>query len=116
MREVITYIAYDGEEFDNREDCEKYEEKAYNLLNEIFNSYRFFIENGQEIQIFLNGIEEGLDTFDYAWNKSKYIRVTRTISKEADDFIYNYFGYDMPDYKRGLYEYENYKGWVKVGE
>ena len=25
MREVITYIAYDGEEFNNREECEIYE-------------------------------------------------------------------------------------------
>lgn len=58
MREVITYVAYDDSEFDNREECEAYEGEAFDLLAEIFNSYKFFVNN-QEILIFLNDVEAG---------------------------------------------------------
>ena len=116
MREVITYVAYDGEEFDNREACEKYEGNTFEYLTEIFNSYRFFMENGQEIFIFLNGIEEGLSVFEYAWNKCSRIEITKVVSKEADDFINDYYGYGFPDNEIGMYEYKKYEGWVKVDE
>ena len=114
MREVITYVAYDDTEFDNREECEKYEGRTFDLLDEIFNSYRFFMENKQEIYIFLNNVEDGLYALDYAWNKSAYICVKREVSQEVKDFICNYLGYDMPDNKAGLYKYTDDYGWVKV--
>lgn len=117
MREIITYVAYDDTEFDNREECEEYENTAFNLLEEIFNTYEFFLDNGQEIHIFLNDIEAGMYVFDYAWKKSKSIRVKRTLSDTANEFIYINFGHDMPPNELGLYEY-NFKKccWVKVDE
>lgn len=115
MREIITYVAYDDTEFDNRKECEQYEGKAFGLLAEIFNAYEFFYENGQELFIFLNGIEEGLNVFNYAWNECDKIKVKWEISHKARDFIDCYFGYKLPPNQKGLYEYdwEQFE-WIKV--
>ena len=117
MREVITYVAYDGEEFDNREECEEYEGKAFELLNEFFNAYEFFGENGEYICIFLNEVEQGLDAIKYAFDKCGKIRVKKAISHEAIELIDYYFGYEMPQNEAGLYEYDwKELEWVKVDE
>jgi hypothetical protein len=115
MREVITYVAYDGAEFDNRKECEAYESEAFNLLDEIFNSLEFFLDNGQEIQIYLNDIESGINAFAYAWGKCSYISVTRTLSEEANDFIQCYFGFTMPPNERGFYGFDLHDGWFRMG-
>ena len=117
MREVITYIAYDDTEFDNFEECEEYEGKAFDLLDEFFNAYEFFGKNGAHILIFLNEIEQGLNAIKYAFDRCEKIRVKKTISHEAIELIDSYFGYELPRNELGLYEY-NWKKleWVKVDE
>lgn len=118
MREITTYVAYDDTEFNNREECEAYEDKAFDLLEEIFNAYDFFKENGQEIFIFLNEVESGLKAFEWAWYNSVRIRVKHVLSNEAKDLIDYYFGCIQPPDEIGLYEYDwkNYEGWIKVSE
>ena len=117
MREVITYVAYDDIEFDNFEECEKYEGKAFDLLAEFFNAYDFFGKNGGYIWIFLNEVEQGLHAIKYAFDRCEKIRVKKIISREAMELIDSYFGCGLPRDEVGLYEYDwtKYK-WVKVGE
>lgn len=116
MREIITYVAYDGTEFNNREECEAYETEVFNLLDEIFNSLEFFLDNGQEIQIYLDDVESGINAFNYAWEKCSYISITRTLSEEASEFIQRYFGFNMPPNERGFYGFDMRDGWFKMGE
>ena len=117
MREVVTYIAYDDTEFDNLEECEEYEGKAFELLNEFFNAYDFFRENGQCILIFLNEVEQGFNAIKYAYDKCGKIRVKKSVSNEVIELIDSYLGYDFPPNEIGLYEYDWVKfEWVKVGE
>lgn len=117
MREVVTYVAYDDTEFDNLEECEEYEGKAFDLLSEFFNAYDFFGKNNQYICIFLNEVEQGFNAIKYAFDKSEKIRVKKPISQEVEELIDSYFGYELPPNETGLYEYDWRKlEWVKVGE
>ncbi len=116
MREVITYVAYDNTEFDNREECEAYEGEAFDLLTEVFNSYKFFVGN-QEFLIFLNNIEAGLYALSKAFNKCDKILVTKPISDMALHFIDFQLGYVLPPNEHGMYKYDTDEfEWVKVGE
>lgn len=117
MREVITYVAYDDKEFESREECEEYENKAFNSLDEFFNAYDFFGKNGQNILIFLNDLDSGLEAIKYAFDKCEKIRIKKTISNEVEELMDSYFGYELPPNIPGLYEYDwNKSEWVKVDE
>lgn len=117
MREVITYVAYDDTEFDSFEECEEYEGKAFDLLEEFFNAYDFFGKNGEYIGIFLNEVEQGLHAIEYAFDRCEKIRVKKIISHEVIELIDSHFGYELPQNEVGLYEYDWKKWeWVKVGE
>lgn len=116
MREVITYVAYDNTEFNNREDCEAYEGEAFDLLTEVFNSYKFFVGN-QEFLIFLNDIEPGLHALSKAFEKCNKILVTKPISSLAFDFIDFHLGDFLPPNEIGMYKYDTDEcEWVKVDE
>ena len=117
MREIITYVAYDDTEFDNLEDCEEYESKAFDLLIEFFNAYDFFGKNGEYIWIFLNEVEQGLYAIKYAFERCEKIRVKKIVSHEVRELIDSYFGYELPWDEVGLYEYDwKEMEWIKVGE
>ena len=117
MREVTTYIAYDDTEFDNLEECEKYEGKAFDLLTEFFNAYDFFFFFFEYIWIFLNEVEQGVHDIEYAFDRCEKIRVKKIISSEVIELIDSYFGYELPQNEIGLYEYDWKKlEWVKVDE
>lgn len=117
MREIVTYVAYDDTEFDNRDECEEYEGEAFGLLEEFFNAYDFFGKNDEYICIFLNGVEQGLHTIKYAFDRCEKIRVKKTISREVLELIDSYFGYEMPPNELGMYEYDFKKlEWIKVDE
>ena len=116
MREIITYVAYDDSEFDNLEECEAYESKAFDLLTEVFNSYKFFANN-QEILIFLNDVEAGLYAFSKAFDRCDRILVVKPISDAAFHFMDSQLGYILPPNVSGLYKYDTDEyEWVKVGE
>ena len=116
MREVITYVAYDGEEFYNREECEAYEGEAFDLLTEIFNSYKFFVGN-QEFLIFLNDVEAGLHALNKAFDKCDRILVTKPISDLALHFIDFQLGYVLPPNESGMYKYDTDEfEWIKAAE
>lgn len=116
MREAIIYYAYDGSEFDNREKCEAYENEAFVLLTEVFNSYTFFINN-QGILFFPNDVETGLHIFGKAFDKCDRILVIKPISDAAFRFMDSQLGYILPPNAIGLYRYDTDKfEWVKVDE
>lgn len=116
MREVITYVAYDGEEFDSCEECEAYEGKAFDFLTEIFNSYKFFIGK-QEFLIFLNDVEAGLHALGKAFDKCDRILVTKPISDIALRFVDFQLDYVLPPNEPGVYKYDiDEFEWVKVDE
>ena len=116
MREVITYVAYDGEEFDNREECEAYEGEAFDFLTEIFNSYKFFIGK-REFLIFLNDVEAGLHALGKAFDKCDRILVVKPISDMTLRFVDFQLGYVLPPNEPGMYKYDTDEfEWVKVDE
>jgi len=121
MREVITYVAYDGEEFETIGECLAYERKALKCLSEIYDKYTLFDEN---MTIFIGpvsstDVEEWLCWLRKAFDKCKTIYREENLSEDAEIFINNYCGYCMTnrdfDDEIGWFEYdmEIYE-WVKV--
>ena len=102
MEEKIIYVAKDGAEFEDEEDCLTYE-----LLNDFkpfISKIRFYDENRKPVSII-----EGLDDVNYI--------VINEASKGLYDFLLRFFkewGYDSPwenlEFKEGLYYYTTIGG------
>ena len=120
MKEVITYVAFDDEEFDDKVECEKYEEAAYNKLVELSECYSFYDEN---MNLFVapvgygSDVEMMCDWVDNAYNDCEYIRIKQRLPQEVMRLLYNYFGYIVPDEECGLYRYNiDNDEWDKVAD
>lgn len=116
MREVTYYISFDDKRFESKKECSDYEEKIGNYMMEIISSFIFYDENMKQINHYFENLNGILTSFDWAWRNCEYINEITTCSKEALDFIQEYFGYPLPD-EIGLYEYDwHYHKWVKVDQ
>lgn len=117
MREVSVFYAFDDTEFFDRNECECYEERATLMIFEACEAYQFFDENGEQIEIdLITDLETTLFSFNMAWGKCSYIRVTKDVSSDTKNFIYTYFGFSFPD-EMGLYRYwYNGDEWHKVDD
>lgn len=102
MEEKIIYVAKDGAEFEDEEECMTYE-----LLNDFkpfISKIRFYDENRIPVSII-----EGLDDIYYI--------VVNEASEDLYDFLFRFFkesGYDSPwenlEFKEGLYYYTTIGG------
>lgn len=111
MREVTMYFAYDDTEFENREDCVKYEEYAEDMLREIVGSVSFlnrdnalYLTKGKDINTTLGKIANACDNCET-------IIVTKQLSSSARVFILNELCIELPEmpgkykYNRKYYEW-----------
>lgn len=120
MREVITFVAYDGKEFDIKQDCLDYEFNVFQKIESYFNSHIFYDKDMDELKYIFPTVEKGFSCLSDAFSKCSYIRVADKINKETHDLIYYELGYVMPEddsEELGLFKYsfDEYK-WVKVDE
>jgi len=125
MREVISYVAFDDNEFGNREECLAYEEGAINKMKEVRDKYSFY---DKDMNLFVAPddsarIDDWLDWVGRAANECEFIDRKDNLSDDADDFIYHEFGYcinnsDFPEENYiGLFRYDMGRcRWVKVDE
>ena len=122
MKEKMIYIADDGREFDNREECERYEEETDNTMNYI----KFYDRRKNEIKL------EPLDKRSFIqyckYDQTKYyncltillddvfyIHVSKNIptkeeEKQVEDFLYVIFNEIISeirrfDFKKGITYY-----------
>lgn len=83
MIEKITYIAFDGEEFESKEDCVAHE-KSLSAMGE---HVRLFDED-------FSPIEWNPEDYDGMWNKLTYIVIEPHYEKEVEEWWNNTF-YEM---------------------
>ena len=114
MRECAMYFAYDGTEFFDRVECEEYEKDAMDRMDEIDETYEFLDEDKKPIEVKASVLEERLDGFNSAWNDCAFVIVKKAATERVMDFVYDFFGFFLPE-EAGTYRYwYNGEEWHKV--
>ena len=123
MREITTYIAFDDKEFDNREECQEYEAKAYDLVYSIGEKYEFY---DKDMNIILApfaspNVEDWLTWLDNAYSDCVYIKRYKALNSQEEAIIDENIGCCMLNYAFkediGLFKYDiSESKWIKVDE
>lgn len=75
MREVITYIAYNGTEFNNRDECFEYELAAWKIFQSVKEKFSFLDENMNMIVApESNDMEDWFNWLNIAFYACTYIK------------------------------------------
>lgn len=122
MREVTMYYAYDGTEFDSREECLRYERNVLNLMKEIDSAYSFF---DMDMNVFIAPVDDNIDVwfdwFGWVFDECVFIYRDINLSDAANDFIHREFGCCIQnadfDWDLGWFQWsEKDIDWIKVDE
>lgn len=123
MREVTMYYAFDDKEFDNYEQCLRYENNAYMLVRSIEKKYSFYDKNMKEMTAPFDSpnVEDWLTWLDDAYSYCTYIRRTGSLTDDEAEIIRENIGSciynDDFSCAVGLFEYNRRTGeWDKVDE
>ena len=123
MREVVTYVAYDDTEFNNRDECEEYELKAEALIRSIENKFTFYDRNMKPIRapLLSSEVAEWLTWLDNAYKYASYVRKAGSLTDDEAEIIRENIGACLYNEEFscavGLFRYDtNMRGWVKVDE
>lgn len=116
MKIVTTYVAFDDKDFDSEETCLAYEQHYINLMIELSKCYTMYDKTMRPLPVlYTYNMEEMIKEFEYAYEECTYIIMKEIPSKESIDFIWNYYGYELPNGKKGMYHYNFSRGrWEKV--
>lgn len=121
MKIVLTYVAYDGIEFDNERECREYEQYAFDMSNQILEYVHFYDammkEYPKPCAMF---VEENLELLEEIYTNCYYIKIPKEIPSSAWIWFDNYFGgivnsITLPE-ETGFFKYNFTTGWVKVDE
>ena len=117
MKTIIIYVAADETEFDNKEECQKYEDNLYNLFNKLLSIIRFYDKNGNRLLIRMGrkAWEEdmGYTLLEQAYNESESLEILEDFNKELYNFERYHYGFFFPLCK-GKYIWDNKKNtWIK---
>ena len=88
------YVALDGEEFDDAEECLAYEKKWRNCIKEALETFTFLDENMKPYDLQLMNY---FDNVERAYNECKYVRKNKPCSEEVSNLFWDYFGFLLPD-------------------
>jgi len=124
MREVTVYYAYDDSEFEDRDECLRYERQAVEAMMSVNDCYDFFNKWGTRYSApnsLCEDVEKWMDWLSDAAEHCEYIRVRHILPENAVWFIDREWGYCIApeDFhnETGLFKYDDFKNeWVKVGE
>lgn len=106
-KETVVYVAFDGKEFEDMQDCLDYEEEAKIVpaLNEY--GFMFFDACGNEIKIEPNNrLRE--------YEEADYLVMRQELPEDIYNHFYNVAGYYIPK-SAGVYRYVGYD-WEEVSE
>ena len=116
MREVVTYMAFDGEEFNSKERCCEYEQKYLNTLMKIKEAYTFYNSDGNIIPIATYDIEALLGDLESAYTECEKIVVKHNVPHRTLGYFYDETGIALPE-DAGVYKYDfNRDMWESVSE
>ena len=116
MREMITYIANDGTEFDNKEECMAYEAEQANLFQQLKNNVLAFDKDGKVL------VFDNEDDFMEIYDQIFYLVITTTIPSNSIQFIDDAGYCAIPTakgayhYNSVSYEWDDYSIWNPIKE
>lgn len=116
MREIITYIADDGTEFDNKEDCMAYEAEQTSLFQQLKNNVLAFDKDGRVL------VFDNENDFIKIYEQIDYLVITTTIPSNSIQFIDDAGYCAIPTekgayhYNSASYEWDNYSIWNPIKE
>jgi hypothetical protein len=124
MREVTVYYAYDDSEFEDRDECLRYERQAVEAMMSVNDCYDFLDKDGvcyTAPDYRCEDVEEWMDWLSDAAQHCDYVNVRYVLPENAVRFIDREWGYCIApeDFhnETGLFKYDDFKNeWVKVGE
>ena len=116
MKEVITYIAWDDEEFTDKSACEAYEEYTRETIRQLEKSFTMYDKDN-------NPIEWKDETDIESWNnwfedifvyKVEIIELHQALNERVETYLRYNFGYEINQFKPGKYHYDwDAYEWVK---
>ena len=115
MKIVTTYVAFDDEEFSTMEDCQRYENFHIDLMIEAEECYSFYDKDmNRMVFAYCHNIEEMLNEFCHAYDNCEYIVVNKEPSAPLINFMWHYFGDELP-MEEGTWRYVLGSGeWKRV--
>lgn len=123
MREVTMYYAFDDKEFDNYEQCLRYENNAYMLMRSIEKKYSFYDKKMKEMTAPFDShrVEDWLTWLDDAYSYCTYIKKMGSLTDDEVEIIRENIGACIfnEDFSCavGLFRYDTRTmEWVKVDE
>ena len=116
MREMVVYVAFDGEEFSSKERCREYEQKFSNTLMAIRDAYVFYNAEGDTIHLAVYDMETLLSDLEDAYQKSVKIVVLHDVPHRTLSYFYDATGIVLPE-DAGVYKYDfDRYTWESVSE
>jgi len=117
MKTVTTYIAFDDTEFDTKEPCLEYEEKARNTLTFFTMAYKFYDKEMNIIFIDPMDIDFMADNICAAYNECSFVYYTpKYLTNDVKALNREYLGLELPESdEEGMYKYNwNEDAWEKA--
>ncbi len=110
MKQIIKWVAFDGEEFETKEECCEHEEPIREFRNFIIKNISMYDSEHRDLLEGLN-IEDDEETFyvavEYAYNQAKHLTIRMDMNYEISSHLWDTFGYsDIPP-KAGTYRYDD---------
>lgn len=126
MREVTVYYAYDGSEFDDRDECLRYERQAIEAMMSVNDCYDFLTKDGVRYSTpdyRCEDVEEWIDWLSDAVEHCEYVKVHHILPENAVRFIDREWEWSYciapEDFngETGLFKHDYFKNeWIKVDE
>ena len=124
MREVTVYYAWDDAEFDDRDECLRYERQAVEAMMSVNDCYDFFSKWGIRYSApdyQCEDVEKWTDWLSDAAEHCEYVKVRHILPDNAVRFIDREWGYCIApeDFhnETGLFKYDDFKDeWLQVDE
>lgn len=111
MTEKIIYVAFDGAEYEDKNECLEYEANIQNLADEIYDKCTFFDNRMDTLEIDKDsGLQEYIDSIYDVWNKCHVVQIFDKLSYKADYFMRHNLGCYVPE-EKGLYHINIYGEW-----
>lgn len=116
MTKKITYVAYDGMEFEDENECKEYEQYAVDMATQLMDCYKFFDEDGRYLTPpAFDCFEDFCEWFEDTYNDYDCIVKIKDCPTSATSWVRNYLGFYMPDGANGVYKFSS-SAWAWVLE
>jgi len=111
MKKKITYVAYNGMEFEDKKECEEYEQYAIDMAFQLTECYAFFDKEGICLPpAIFDCFEDFCEWLEDTYNDCEYISKIKDCPASAISWARNECGIYIPDGANGRYRFNFHVG------